>query len=299
MDINKYQPIGKINKNHLISLFSYSEEDIFEILRLADNISKAIAVGEKPTYLKNKKVALISKNGFLRQRIAFESAVSALSGTAVVCSMSGSELETLVEDKLTVEAITGYGVNALIVQTDQSNDAACMEKLVDLPVISANGKCGPCEALSALLTFWRKRGRLGNAKIAMIGDPRVFADSFAYAFAICGFDINFICPEEFADEKLMNYCRQFGEAKIFENLKEGLKGVDAIFVSEDSLPEKYTLTEEAYATAPNAAIFHVLPVPKGAAIDRELLSSPNFYGLDQALALPEIEMAALTLLMKK
>ena len=299
MDINKYAPTGKIGKNHLISLKNYGEEEIFEILKLADRLSKAISVGEKPTSLKNKKVALIAKNGLIRHKIAFESAVSALSGTAVVCSMSGSEIETLVGDELSAKAIAGYGVNALVVQTEKPGDASSLEKLVGLPVISANGKCGPCEALSALLTYWRKKGSLGNAKIAMIGNPKEFADSFAYAFSICGFDINFICPKELFDEELQGYCRQFGDAEYFDDLKEGLKGVDAVFVSEDGLPKEFTLTEESYGVTNKSAVFHVLPIPKDASIDKSLLSSPNFYGLDEALALPEIEMASLVLLMAK
>ena len=299
MDINKYSPIGKIGKNHLISLSAYSEEEIFEILSLAENIAKAISVGEKPSFLKNKKIALIAKNGQLSQRIAFESAVSALSGKAVVCSMSGSEIESLVADPLSVAAIVGYGVNALVVQTSEPNDALSLEKLSNLPVINANGKCGPCEALSALLTFWRKRGRLGNATIAMIGDPNAYADSFAYAFAICGFDIRFICPKELASEKLINFCRQFGEAEVCEDMCSGLKGVDAVFVSDDSLGEKFVLNENAYAACYGAAIFHALPVSAGVGITETLIDNPNFYALDEALALPEIEMAALTLLMKK
>ena len=299
MDINKYEPTGKIGKNHLISLSNYSEEEIFEILKLADHLSKAIAVGEKPTYLKNKKIALIAKNGLIRHRIAFESAVSSLSGTAVICSMSGSEIETLVDDKLTVDAIVGYGVNALVVQTEKPSDASSMEKLVNLPVISANGKCGPCEALSALLTFWRKRGSFFGKKIAMIGDPNAFSDSVAYGFAICGFDINFICPENLAVNAPIDFCKQFGEATVYSDIKQGLKGVDAVFVSEDNLPEEFTLTEEVYSVCENAAIFHVLPVLKNGNISPEILSSPNFYGLEEALSLPLIEMSALCLLMKK
>ncbi len=300
MDINKFVPTGKIDKTHLISLERYTEEEILEILHLANSISKILAVGEKPNALKNKKIALITKNGFTRPRIAFETAVSSLSGTALVCNMSGSELETFVNDKLSVAAMVGYGINALVIQTSEPADAASLEKLVNLPVINANGKSGPCEALSALLTVWRKKGTIGKMKIAMIGDPNSFADSFVYAFAICGFDITFICPDDIQPkESLLNYCRQFGDVAVCSSVSEGLKGAEIIYVSEDNLDARFTLTAEKMRACPDAIILHTLPATQNGAIDEELLDSPNFCGLDEALALPEIEMAVLSLLLQK
>ena len=301
MDINRFTPTGHISKNHLISLKNYSEEDIFEILHLANQISKAIAVGEKPLTLKNKKIALIAKNGLTYQRIAFENAVSALSGNAMVCSMSGSELESLVGDKLTVAAIVGYGVNALVVQTSEIGDAEAMEKLVSLPVVNAYGKSGPCEALAALLTVWRRKGRLDGLKISLIGSPEEFADSFAYAFSICGLDLTFVCPEEKTpSDKLLDFCRQFGSVSVSHSVQSGIKGADVVLVSEDGLDEKFTLTQPVYEeNCPGALILHGLPVPTCGQISQELLSVPNFCGLQQALSLSEIEMSVLSLLLKK
>ena len=300
MDVNKFIPTGKLSRRHLISLATYTEEDVYEILHKATEISKILAVGEKPALLKNKRVALITKNGFTRPRIAFETAVSALSGTATVCKFSGSELESLVKDKLSLAAIVGYGINALVVQTSELKDAEFMEKLVDLPVINANEKCGPCEALSALLAVWRKKGRLDNMKIAMIGAPSAYADSFVYAFSTCGFDVNFICPSELApSEDLLNKCRQYGDAEIFDNVEEGIKDADVIFVSDDGLPASFRLDEEkmSYATK-DPCVLHTLPV-SDEVISEEIVSSPAFLGLQEALCLPEIEMAALSLLLAK
>lgn len=299
MDINKFAPTGKLNKTHLISLERYTKEEIMEILHFANSIAKVLAVGEKPTTLRNKKVALITKNGFTRPRIAFETAVSALSGTAIVCQMSGSELETFVTDKFSVAAMVGYGINALVIQTSEPNDAEYLEKLVNLPVINANGKSGPCEALSALLTVWRKKGGIGNMKIAMIGDANGFKDSFVYAFAICGFDITFVCPENLRpSETLLNYCRQFGDVAVETNLERGIKDADVIYVCDEGIDGEFKLSLQKMGNCPNAIILHTLPVMKDGVIDEELLSSANFCGLDEALALPEIEMAVLSLLIK-
>lgn len=301
MDINKFAPSGVLRHNHLLSLENYSEEDVFEILHRAKNLARIVSVGEKTNSLKGKQVALITKKGLTRTRIAFERAVSSIGGVPVVCAMSGSELEALVKDRLTVAAIAGYGVNAIVVQTSEITDAAAFEKLTDMPVISANGKSGPCEALSALMTVWRKKGKLGKMKVAMIGDPAAYADSFVYAFAASGFGITFVCPEQMKPtEETMNYCRQFADVETTDDLAAGLSGAEVVFVSEDDLPESFRLTRPLFeAKCPGAIILHTLPVAENGAIASDLVNHPAFCGLDEALCLPEIEMAVISLLVAK
>ena len=208
MDINKFCPTGAISKKHLVSLANYTESEIYEILVLARDIATRLSAGEKLTFLKNKFISLITKRSFARSRIAFETAVTKLGGTPIVSTMHGSELENAITDKFTIEAIAGYGVNAIVVQTAESTDAEQVEKAVNIPIINANSKSGPCEALSALLTVWKKKGKLSGLKVTMIGDPSVYGDSFVYAFANCGFDITIVCPEDKnPPDEIINHCK--------------------------------------------------------------------------------------------
>ena len=301
MDINKFSPSGAIDKKHLVSLASYQEEEIYEILYKAKEISMQLSAGEKLNYLKNKYVTLLTKRSFARSRIAFETAVTKLGGFPMISTMHGSELETIIKDKLTMEAIAGYGVNAIVVQTAESTDAEHLEKAVNIPIINANSKSGPCEALSALLTVWKRKGKLSGLKLAMIGDPAVYADSFIYAFANCGFDITIICPEDKnPPEEIINHCNQYGDLVICQNLEDGLKGADVIFVSDDGLDYNYTLDLASLNYAkPDAIALHTLPVNVNESISEDVIASPHFAGLEEARCLPEIEMAVLTLLVSK
>ena len=54
MDINKFSPTGAIDRKHLISLANVTEDEIYEILYKAKEISTRLLAGEKLTYLKNK-----------------------------------------------------------------------------------------------------------------------------------------------------------------------------------------------------------------------------------------------------
>lgn len=301
MDINKFSPTGLIERKHLISLANYAEEEIYEILYKAKEISTRLSAGEKLANLKNKYVTLLTKRSFARSRIAFETAVTKLSGTPMISTMHGSELETIVKDKLTMEAIAGYGINAIVVQTAEATDAENIEKSVNIPIINANSKSGPCEALSALMTVWKRKGRLSNLKLTMVGDPSAYADSFVYAFANCGFDITLVCPEgKNPSDEIINHCNQYGDLVIVEDLAEGLKGADVVFVSDDGLDFNYTVDLANLIHAkPDAMVLHTLPVSPDGGLAEEVISSPQFAGLEEALCLPEIEMAVLSLLVRK
>ena len=298
MEINKFAPTGKISANHLVSLASLSEDDVSEILSRAREFSVSLSVGEKINKLKDKYVCLISKNGFTRSRVAFETAVDKLSGKAIVCTVKGDELEKLVNDNLSVAAMANYGVNAFVVQTDEPADAELIEKKLDIPVVNANGVTGPCEALSALYTIWNKKGRLDGLKIAMICDPKKHAENFAKAFSLCASELRFICPAEMMPDKEFMSGLSANDVSVYFDVTEGVKGADVVFVSEDGLGEGFRLGEEEFSHASQGALLlHVLPA-KGDMIDEALLSDKAFCGLDQAVSLKFIEMSVLSLVVK-
>lgn len=302
MDINYYKPCGTLNKKHLISLENYTEEEIYEILKRANDVAERLNAGEKQSSLKNKYVYLITKSGFSRSRIAFETAVTKLSGTFTVSSLPGDKIDSVLTDSLSMQAIEYYGVDAIVVRTDITADAETLEKHIDLPIINANPRSGPLEALSALSTVWEKKGRLSGLKIATIGNPSVFAENYLYAFVKCGADVTVICPKElYPDEKVRNYCAQYGDLSVTDNLTAGLKDADCVFVSDDESMKEYALTADVLSVAkPTALILHSLPISKeNSLISDEVAASPNFIGLRLAENLQKIIMAVLDLLVAK
>lgn len=302
MDINYYKPCGTLNKKHLISLENYTEEEIYEILKRANDVAERLNAGEKQSSLKNKYVYLITKSGFSRSRIAFETAVTKLSGTFTVSSLPGDKIDSVLTDSLSMQAIEYYGVDAIVVRTDITADAETLEKHIDLPIINANPRSGPLEALSALSTVWEKKGRLSGLKIATIGNPSVFAENYLYAFVKCGADVTVICPKElYPDEKVRNYCAQYGDLSVTDDLTAGLKDADCVFVSDDESMKEYALTADVLSVAkPTALILHSLPISKEISlISDEVAASPNFVGLRLAENLQKIIMAVLDLLVAK
>ncbi len=298
MDINLFDPTGSLKKKHLVTLANYGENEIYEILYLARDLRVRLSAGEKLSSLKNKYVSLLTKRGFARTRIAFESAVTKLSGIPMVSTMHGSELESIIKDKLTLEAVAGYGVNAIVVQTEESTDAEQLEKTVNVPIINANGKSGPCEVLSALLTVWKRKGKLSGLKVAAVGNPENYADSFLFGFVNCGMDVTVICPENnFPSEKIVNYCRQYSDISVTDDLTTGIKNADVVFVSDDDSGRDYLVDEYVMEKAkPDAILLHTLPIAENGNLDESVYDLPSFAVSDEASYLPDVEMAVLTLL---
>ena len=196
-----------------------------------------------------------------------------------------------------MQAIAYYGVDAVVVRTDITADAETLDKHVNLPIINANPKSGPLEALSALSTVWEKKNRLSGLKVAMVGNPSVFAENYLYAFVKCGADVTVICPKElYPDEKIRNYCAQYGDLSVTDDLTAGLKDADCVFVSDDA-----TMTPDKLSVAkPTALILHSLPITKeNSLMSEEVATSPNFAGLRLAENLQKIIMAVLDLLVAK
>ena len=215
--------------------------------------------------------------------------------------MHGSDIDSVLKDGLSLAAIAEYGVNAIMVSTEMSTDAETLEKNVSLPVINANSKSGPCEALAALLTVWEKKGRLSGLKVAVIGDAEEASDGFIYAFIKCGADVTAICPEgNRPQEKTLGYCAQYGDVIVTDDIKSGIADADVIYVSGKNSGENFVLTEELLQTAkPDAVVLHVLPVPcENANLTEDVIKSRNFAALEQAVNLQRILTAALYLLVK-
>ena len=135
----------------------------------------------------------------------------------------------------------------------------------------------------------------------MVGDPAVYADSFVYAFANCGFDITIVCPpDKNPPDEVINHCNQYGDLIITENLEDGLTGADVVFVSEDGLDFNYTVdTVNLGLAKPDVIVLHTLPISEDGNLSADVVSSPAFAGLEEATCLPDIEMAVLSLLVGK
>ena len=194
MNINGYVPKKRISANKLLSLYNTSITDVFELLHAAREFKQKNAAKEKNDILHGKYIALLTKNTFFRTRVAFQIATENVGGRSMILSLSGSSIEDYLKDRDGISVIRGYGVEGFAVDTAVSKDAEVLDGYSDIPLINANSKTSPCQALASLLTIWNRKSRLQDLKMAIIGNFSDCDYSLLYGAAKCGVDLNLVCP---------------------------------------------------------------------------------------------------------
>ncbi|MBQ7165096.1 MAG: hypothetical protein IJR61_07185 [Clostridia bacterium] len=298
MDINNYTPkYGGLTGRSLYGLEGYSAEEIYEILYTARLLKMKQQVGERQTALFGKEVLLVTKNVFSGIRIAFEIAVKQLCGTAITMPLVGTQIEALALDADFLPAIERYGVDGIVVNTEEESDAKIISANAPFPVISAHGHTGPCVALAAMLTCWEKFGKLKDVPIGIVGDMR--AHNFILQAAVkCGMKVNAIGPENcHPDDDDVNAAAIYAPLKVFDDMYAGLKDCCAVFrTAGDDLGDDYFITEDVMdLTAPNSVFLHPIPVNRQREAEAAVCDGPKSAMLDMAENLLHVQKAVLAL----
>ena len=301
MNINGYTPQKNIRTKRLLSLKHTSAADIMEMLHLAKQFKRKKEVGEKSNTLSGKYVALMTKPSFFRTRIAFQIAVEGLCGNPITIPMGGSDIEEALKNREIVTAIKNYGIEAFVVDTAFFHDAELLESYIDTPVINANGNASPCQALAALLAIWERKGTLSGLKLAVIGDLNVSDRSIVAGAAKCGFDISVICPEECEpDADIINYCRQFCDIEVYNNIEDGVRQADVVYVMTHDFSKEFLLTDYYFKFMhKDALVLSPLPVKHDTEISDEIISSSHSLIVEQAENLLPVLQSVLTLITNK
>ncbi len=297
MNINGYSPKQVLNDKALVTLQNTSIDDIYEILHLAKEIKKKQTVGEKVTCLVGQHIALLTKPSYVRSRITFQIAVSELGGNPITVSLPGASIAEELKDPDTTEIVKRLGVSAVVVDTEFLHDAEVLENYSTMPVINANGRTSPCQSLAALLTIWEHKNRLQGLKMAIIGAVDNGDYSLIAGAAKCGIDLAVVCPDGSEPPlEILNYCSQFGYVEVFENIEDGIRGADAIFVMNHSFSKEFLFTDQHFKYAnKDALLLHSMPISRNVDISDEALQSPNAVIYEQASNALPILKAVLTL----
>ena len=243
MNIFNHAKKGTVDFYNLTTLQGVSTEDIIEVISTATELKNKRAVQENSILLKDKYVLLVTKPNLPRSSITFQLAIKELSGSPVVTSMHGEELENLLNDKHYVKALTSFGLSAVLVCTSKTSDSNIFIDAVDVPVINATAVKSPCEALSALMTIGEHFNDFKNLNVTIIGSSLEGDNSLAIGLVKLGANVTFLTSDDQAiTEDLQNYLTQFSYVTTTSDKDSALKNADVVyFLSKD---EKISVLEE-------------------------------------------------------
>ncbi|TJZ93390.1 aspartate carbamoyltransferase catalytic subunit [Paracoccus gahaiensis] len=297
---------------HLLGIDHLKPDEITELLDLAQDYA---ALNRRTVKHSDALAGMTLINMFFenstRTQASFELAGKRLGADVMNMAVSQSSVkkgETLIDTALTLNAMQP---DLLVVRHPQSGAVNLLAEKVNCAVINAgDGRHEhPTQALLDALTIRRAKGRLHRLTIAICGDiahSRVARSNLI----LLG--------------KMENRIRLIGPAtlmpagvgdmgvELFEDMREGLKGVDVVMMlrlqkermdggfipSEREYFHRFGLDAEKLAlAAPDAIVMHPGPMNRGVEIDGTLADDINRSVIqDQVEMGVAVRMAALDLL---
>ena len=304
---------------HLISLNDLSQNEIFDILTVAQKLKEENKKGIKHHILEGKTLGMIFAKSSTRTRVSFEVGMYQLGGHALFLSSNDIQLgrgECIYD---TANVLSRY-LDGIMIRTFSHNDVLELAKYGQIPVINAlTDYLHPCQVLADLLTIKEHKGTLKGLKLAYLGDGNNMANSLLYGCTKVGMDISvatpkkYCCPDEVV-ENAKNTAAETGcDVVITEDAKEAVKGADVVYTDtwvsmgqEEQKAEKiklfggYQVNKELFSYAKEDAIFlHCLPAYRGYEVTEDVIDGKNSAIFDEAENRLHAQKAVMALLMAK
>ena len=185
---------------HLLGIEGTTREQLESILELTDRFAE---IGKRPIpkvpALRGRTVASVFFEDSTRTRLSFEAAARRLSADTLTFSAGSSSLSKGESLRDTVEVISSYGADVLIVRHNMAGTAKRVSEWTDASVINAGDGCHehPTQALLDCYTLKQQRGSLEGMSIGIVGDIRHsrVARSNILAFSSLGAKVTLIAPQ--------------------------------------------------------------------------------------------------------
>jgi len=299
---------------HLLDIERLSATDITAVLDLAETYAgQNRSANKKSDKLNGKSVVNLFFEPSTRTRTSFELAAYRLGSDVVNIDIEHSSTkkgETLLDTVLNLDAMQ---IDALVIRHAEDGVPQFIAPQMKASVINAgDGKNEhPTQALVDAFTMRRHKKTLQGLNVAICGDishSRV-ARSNVYLLTKLGANVRFIAPSYFM-------APSYGKLNIptFEDMKEGLTGVDVIMmlriqhermaqgefaVSLKDYHQRYGLDHKKLAAAkPDVIVMHPGPINRDVEITSQLADDPKFSVIhEQVAAGVAVRMAVLDLLL--
>ena len=286
--------------------------DLEELLELTDTFAE---VGRRPIpkvpALRGRTVATVFFENSTRTRMSFDTAARRLSADTIAFTAGGSSISKGESLRDTVEVVTSYGVDALVVRHPMAGTAHRVAGWTNASVVNAGDGCHehPTQALLDCYTLREHCGALDGMRIAIVGDVRHsrVARSNVLAFTTLGAKVVLVAPATLLPPAVEGW-----PVTVAYELDPLLGDLDAVYllrmqserISEGLIPSireyaaDFGLSAERAARLPaGALILHPGPTNPGVEISAAASADPRSVILDQVVHGVSVRMAVLFLLL--
>jgi ornithine carbamoyltransferase len=288
-------------KKNLISLLEYSEEEIENVISMAQ-VLKRDRFSDRYKILNGKTGVLIFEKPSLRTHISFETALHELGGHSIVLSANMVQMgkrETVKDVAKNLERM----VHLVVARTYSHQTIIELAMHSSIPVINAlSDKFHPCQALAFGVTINERFGAQKGLKVVFIGDGNNVCQSLMILCAKLGHHFVAACPKGFEpDRSIMQTCESIAKKNnasivVTSDPASGVKDASVLYTDvwtsmgqEDKATERkkhfvgFQVNEALIKKAPaDVLVSHCLPAHREEEITSDVLDSDRSIALDEA-----------------
>ena len=273
---------------HLLKLMDLSEQEIVEILNLADQLKYEKKNGIEHHILKGKTLGLIFEKSSTRTRVSFEVGMYDLGGNALFLSSRDLQIGRGEPVQDTARVLSRY-LDGIMIRTYAQQEVEDLAAYGSIPIINGlTDYCHPCQVLADLMTIREHKGTLKGKKLCYIGDGNNMTNSLIVGGIKMGMEVSVACPSGYEpDAALMTWANENGVFTCTENVLDAARNADVLYtdvwasMGQESEAEErkkifagYQINSHVMAVAnPSAMVMHCLPAHRGEEITEEVLES--------------------------
>ena len=273
---------------HLLKLMDLSQQEIIEILNLADQLKYEKKNGIEHHILKGKTLGLIFEKSSTRTRVSFEVGMYDLGGNALFLSSRDLQIGRGEPVQDTARVLSRY-LDGIMIRTFEQSEVEDLAKYGSIPIINGlTDYCHPCQVLADLMTIREHKGVLAGKKLCYIGDGNNMTNSLIVGGIKMGMTVSVACPNGYEpDAELMKWAAENGSFICTDNILDAAKDADVLYTdvwasmgqeSEAEARKKifksYQINAEVMAVAhADAMVMHCLPAHRGEEITEDVLEA--------------------------
>lgn len=288
----------------LCGAYELTKEQAWAVIATARVLKETLGITKiaHRQILEGKTLAMVFERSALRTRVTCETGMFQLGGQAIHLEQ-GHMIEQGAVAVSDVTRSLETWVDGLLVRVFDHDLVRLMAEHSRVPVINGvSDQEHPCEALSAMLTVWERRGRLEGSKLAVVGNKRHIMQSLMQLGALMGMEVAVACPEGWAPEHgVLTRARQYasenqGSVAITHDVSEAIRGAHVIYTDawsaatpDDDPVERERLlaglqVNETVArlASPDFIFMHCLPARRGLEVTSGVIDGPHSVVFHQA-----------------
>lgn len=259
---------------HLLKMLDLSQEEIIDILNLADQLKYELKHGIPHPHLKGKTLGMIFQKASTRTRVSFETGMYQLGGYPLFLSSSDLQIGRGEPVQDTARVLSRY-LDGIMIRTFAQKEVDDLAEYGNIPIINGlTDFSHPCQVLADLMTIREFKGSFDGLKMCYIGDGNNMANSLIVGCLKVGMAVSCATPDNYRpDKEVMEFAEKFDNFTITNDPKKAAENADVLITDvwasmgqEGEAQERrkafagYQINDDILAVAnKDALVMHCLP----------------------------------------